>query len=279
MEVMLRKREEWLQRVSQQSEEAAKNRPLERAHKPLSTRQKKDKDSSLHAGADAGGAKKSKDDSQQLDSSTGMKKVDISLEAESSDSSVPLGTRGEPCSSSHVQDKVTTTDEKNISQAESANSLLSSSENGLTVSDINISVKSGSSEKSCDDTMSSESAVSSQVNDSETSVGSSSGDTNKSALQAKNAAVFANVLPARAEKTSDPEKVKAFLEKAFSCTITLTDDIQRMRFSGGRMRVPPQDFPSTLDGLEDKMRALVHSAFDKQVNKVHVMNITKTFIC
>lgn len=79
-----------------------------------------------------------------------------------------------------------------------------------------------------------------------------------------------NVLSAPVEKTADPKKLKDFLEKVFSCTITLMDDLPRMRFSGGNMRIPKSAFPSTLEGLEEKVKSLARSAFDKQVNKVKV---------
>ncbi|XP_076441977.1 uncharacterized protein LOC143280995 isoform X2 [Babylonia areolata] len=75
-------------------------------------------------------------------------------------------------------------------------------------------------------------------------------------------------LPPPPEKTTDVEKLKGFLEKVFSCSLTLTDDVPKMRFCGGRMRIPPRDFPTSLVDVEGKMKVLVHQAFDKQVNKV-----------
>ncbi|KAL8576659.1 hypothetical protein ACOMHN_025134 [Nucella lapillus] len=75
-------------------------------------------------------------------------------------------------------------------------------------------------------------------------------------------------MPHLATRTTDIEKLKGFLEKAFSCVLTLTDDVPRMRFSGGRMRIPREQFPTSLDDVESKMKVLVHQAFDKQVNKV-----------
>ena len=70
------------------------------------------------------------------------------------------------------------------------------------------------------------------------------------------------------EKTADQQKLQAFLEKVFNCTLTLTDDVPRMRFSGGKMRVPHHQFPTSLEDLEEKMKVLVRQAFDKQINKV-----------
>ena len=70
------------------------------------------------------------------------------------------------------------------------------------------------------------------------------------------------------EKTADQQKLQAFLEKVFNCTLTLTDEVPRMRFSGGKMRVPHHQFPTSLEDLEEKMKVLVRQAFDKQINKV-----------
>ena len=79
------------------------------------------------------------------------------------------------------------------------------------------------------------------------------------------------------EKTTDQQKLKAFLEKAFNCTLTVMDEVSRMRFSGGKMRVPPGQFPTSLEDLGGRMEVLVHQAFDKQINKVRCSIFKETF--
>ncbi|XP_070185437.1 uncharacterized protein [Littorina saxatilis] len=70
------------------------------------------------------------------------------------------------------------------------------------------------------------------------------------------------------EKTSELNKVKVFLEKVFDCSVMVTDEVSRMRFSRGEMRIPPAVFPTSAEDLEPKMKVLVQQAFHKRIDKV-----------
>ena len=99
-----------------------------------------------------------------------------------------------------------------------------------------------------------------------------SGDGEKNGTAPHSQTALAQTAPPKPQplpkKSADQQKLKTFLEKAFNCTLTLTGEISRMRFSGGKMRVPPDQFPTSLEDLEEKMKVLVRQAFDKQINKV-----------
>lgn len=71
------------------------------------------------------------------------------------------------------------------------------------------------------------------------------------------------------EKTSDKEKTIKFLEDVLSCTVILEkEDKIRTRFSLKKLTVAGSQFPCTVGEVHQKMAAVVHHVFVKQINKV-----------